>query len=216
MPSITKLKSQKNKKRVNLFIDNSFAFGLSLDEVFKNNLSVGQKLSKSDIDKLFFKSNFEKLYNKALNLLSYRPRSKKEIEFYLKKNLFKSKVIDGKLKEKMRIKIINQLEKLKYIDDLKFSQWWVKQRLEFRPKGKRILKAELFQKGIDKDIIESVLDQVDDNKLLKLAQKVVNKKFNLYKSLPKLKLKKKLYDHLIRRGFDYKTAKTVIDEIMEK
>lgn len=85
MPIITKLKAQKNKNRVNLFLDNKFAFGLSLNEVVKLGLAVGQELSQKEIEKIAFSSQLEKLYNKTLNLLSYRPRSEKEIRNYLRK-----------------------------------------------------------------------------------------------------------------------------------
>ena len=216
MPSITKLKIQKNKKRVNLFFDNQFAFGLSLNQVVKNGLAVGQKLTNKQTEKLFFSSQLEKLYNKVLNYLSYRPRSKKEIRDYISKNCLKTPAIASDLRQKIQAKVFKKLEKQKLIDDEKFALWWLEQRLTYRPKGKRLLKAELYNKGVDKEIIDSLTALITPSKEKKAAQQIINKKLKLYKNLAKLKLKQKLFSHLARRGFDFQIAQNAIDEAVEK
>lgn len=216
MPSITKLKIQKNKKRVNVYLDGKFAFGLGLDEVVKKGLSVGQQLTDSQVEKLFFSSQLEKLYNKTLNFLSYRPRSEKEIKDYLRKNFTKLTTAVGQLGKKIQVRILAKLKKQKLIDDYKFASWWIEQRLTFKPRGKRLLKAELFKKGVDKEIINQTLATIDSQQLTILARKIVNKKKRLYQQLPKLELKQKLFSHLARRGFDFEIIKNVIDEILEK
>jgi len=217
LPTITKLKSQKNKSRVNLYLDGKFTFGLSLEEVVSQGLFVGQKLTEKELEKLFFSSQLEKLYHRTLNFLSYRPRSEKEITDYLKKNLKGNlstlHAIAGKVERKIQSKILKKLKKLKLLDDFKFASWWIEQRLRFRPKGKKILKLELLQKGVDQKIIDSQISQINQ---INAAKKIINKKLKLYKSLPKLKLKQKLFSHLARRGFEFPLIKKVVDEEMQK
>jgi regulatory protein len=216
MPIITKLKSQKNKNRVNVFLDGKFSFGLSLDEVLKNKLSKGMELGSEFLEELYFQSQFEILYQKVLNFLSYRPRSEKEVIDYLKKRLYKLKKSAPGLENKAMDKVLKKLYKNNLLDDMQFARWWVEQRLNFKHKGKGMIKLELYKKGIDRKIVEKVLARIDDAKLKSMAQAITGKKIKLYNKLPEFKLKKKLYEHLKRRGFSYKIIKSVIDEALEK
>ncbi len=109
--------------------------------------------------------DLEKLLIKALNLLSYRPRSESEMRFRL-----------GRLKPEKPIleQVISLLYQDKLLNDAEFAKWWVGQRLEFRPRGNRALSSELMQKGIDRKIIAEVLPSTEAEK--KLAQKLLSKK----------------------------------------
>lgn len=98
----------------------------------------------------------EKLLSRALNSLSYRPRSIAEI------------------RQRGLEAVIPKLIELDLLDDQKFAEWWVDQRRTFRPRGNIALKTELIQKGIDREIIASVLLTKDQE--LDLAQKLLAKK----------------------------------------
>lgn len=216
MPIITKLSSQKNQKRVNLFLDNKFAFGLTLNEVLKHNLAVGKNLTNLQVEQLFLSSQEEEIYQKTLNFLSFRPRSEKEIKDYLSKKLTKKKITDEQLIQSIKEKIISHLKDQKLVDDDAFTNWWLEQRLTFKPKGKIALRVELLKKGIDKEIIEQALLTIDNQQLVSLAKKLVEKKIRLYQCLPIFKLKQKLISFLLRRGFDFHLSKTIIDEMVKK
>ena len=69
---------------------------------------------------------------------------------------------------------IPKLIELDLIDDKKFAAWWVDQRVRLNPRGNIALKAELMQKGIDREIIASVLLTKDQE--IDLAQKLLAKK----------------------------------------
>lgn len=151
---------------------------------------------------------FEKFYNRTLHFLSYRPRSEKEIKGFLEK-----------IRANITIssKILQKLQQHKLIDDEKFAKWWVEQRMEFRPEGHWVLKTELRQKGISDEIIEKILGN-EEIKILgdEGLKKLVEKKLQRYKGLPKQEIYKKLGDFLQRRGFRWEIIKKVIDEALEK
>lgn len=216
MPQVTSLKLQKNKKRVNVYLDEKFAFGLDLETVTAFGLNQGQILTQHQVEKLFFDSFFGKLYNRTLNFLSYRPRSEKEVKDYLYKKLYKLKEIDQIFKEELKEKILEKLKKQKLLDDFEFTSWWVNQRLDFKFFGQQRLRAELMTKGIKKEIIESVLAKIDQEKLLDLAKKLLQKKKRLYRKLDPKKLKEKLIGHLKRRGFSWEIMKTAIDDCLSE
>ncbi len=90
----------------------------------------------------------QKLISRALNLLSYRPQSAAEMKLKLRRSGADPVTIN------QTIEALIQQGKL---DDLKFAQWWVEQRVNFKPKGNRALKFELMQKGIAQEIIQQVL-----------------------------------------------------------
>lgn len=210
MPQITKLKSQKNKKIVNVFLDGKFSLGLSLDEIVKKGLTVGQVLTNSQVEQLFFASLFEKVYFRVLNFLSFRPRSKKEVVDYLDKKL------PPDFSCKIKLKILKKLKEQKLLDERQFALWWLDQRLTFNPKGKKLLSLELRQKGIDQETINEVIAEIDEAQLEKQAKKILEKKIKLWQNLPPKEQKHKLMNQLLRRGFDWQLTKKVIDEFMQK
>lgn len=216
MPQITSLTLQKNKKRVNVFFDGKFAFGLKLETVTSLGLNKGQVLTNAQVKKLFFDSFFEKLYNRVLNYLSYRPRSEKEVKDYLYKKFYQLKKLDSSFKEKLKEKILKKLKKQELLDDLEFSTWWIGQRLDFKFFGKRRLRGELMAKGIKEEIIDRVLGEISQEKLLKLAKRLLQKKKKTYKKLDPQKLKEKLIGHLQRRGFSWEIIKIAIDDFFAK
>jgi len=204
VPQITRIKVQKNKKRVNIYLDGEFTFGLDGDNFLKAGLKVGQKLTQKQIDDLVFKNEFQKLVDRTLRLISRRPRSEKEIRNYLKKKKSRPKIIE---------EVVKKLNQLKQIDDSEFAQWWVEQRTTFRPRGKFGLTMELRQKGVDKEIIKKAIEKVDE---LPLAKKLAEKKTKAYKNLPREKRYQKMSAYLARRGFSWEIIKKVVAKFLKE
>ncbi|MBU1084758.1 MAG: regulatory protein RecX [Candidatus Beckwithbacteria bacterium] len=127
--------------------------------------------------------DLERLKNKTLKLLSYRPRSISEIKFCLKRLEYATPAL---INQTIEYFIDSGL-----LDDQKFAEWWVDQRTTHRPKGNIALKSELLQKGIDDSIINSVLLDFDQEQ--ELAKKLLEKK--------KITDKQKAYKYLYSRGF---------------
>lgn len=153
--------------------------------------------------------DFEGFYNKALKFLSYRPRSEKEIRDNLRKKKASDSIIDL---------IIKKLQEQKFLNDREFAKWWIEQRTLVKPTGKRLIKIELSKKGIDKDLIDEIFDNVENlvQNELELARKLVQRKINKYKGLDRQKIYRRLGGFLSRRGFDYDTIKKAIDEFTSK
>ena len=198
MAKITGLKLQKrNKNRVNVYLDGEFAFGLS--RIVAAWLHTGQELSDEKIAELKAQDDVEVALQRALNFLSYRPRSEKEVRQNLTKHKYDQVVID---------EIIERLVRGKLVDDTNFAELWVENRSEFRPRGGRMLRSELRQKGITDNVIEDVLSDLDETNL---ALKAARKKARRYRDLEREEFRKKLYGFLARRGFQY----GAISEVME-
>src|SRR3990172_716848 len=91
MNQITDIVQQKkDPKRVNIFLDGKFAFGISLESKIVNHLKIGEQLTAEKVQNLIFSDQVERLYDKAIKFLSYRPRSEKEIRDNLLQKLWKT------------------------------------------------------------------------------------------------------------------------------
>lgn len=146
--------------------------------------------------------DYQKLLNAAFRFISFRPRSEKEIKDFLQKKLKKKKTYTPM----MVGKVMDRMTELGYVDDAKFVTWWVEQRSQHRPKGKRALVEELRRKGVSVRLIETfpVLDEKQ------LAWQAIEKKLLHWKHLSTLEKKKKMYDFLGRRGFSFEAIDAVI------
>lgn len=152
----------------------------------------------------------QKLYDKALRFLSFRPRSTFEIQAFLKKH--QASVDQEK-------EILKKLKDLNFLNDEEFVNWWIDQRQTFKPKGLRVIKIELKQKGIAKDMVEKVIGG-NQEKLEKLetaqAKTLAQKRATRYQNLPREEFIAKMERFLLSRGFDWDLTKTVIDELLKK
>ncbi|MBI4067221.1 regulatory protein RecX, partial [Candidatus Gottesmanbacteria bacterium] len=147
-----------------------------------------------------------------LKLLSFRPRTKKEITTRLHGLVLKKGITN-----KVLDKVILDLEEKNLINDREFVSWWITQRETFRPKGTRLLKIELRQKGIDSNIIEEVLEERQSGpNQFEQALALAQKRYTKISSLPTLKVKEKIVGLLGRRGFSYDIIYEVIDTLFKK
>jgi regulatory protein len=153
--------------------------------------------------------DFEKFYKSAIRFLSFRPRSEKELKDYLTK-----KECDPLISRR----IVDSLTRDKFLNDEEFVRWWVEQRTILKPKASRIIKYELKQKGISRELIDNFYENEEEStsdfdKALKLAEK---KMVRLGKIEDKRKIYEKLGRFLASKGFDWDTIKEVIDRSLSK
>nr|AKQ03478.1 regulatory protein RecX [uncultured Microgenomates bacterium Rifle_16ft_4_minimus_38077] len=206
MPSITSIKPQKSKKRVNIYLDDKFGFGLDLENFMKLGLRVEQELSDKEIKIILKKAEFQKASDKLLRYATLRPRSEKEFRNWLKKH---------KVHESLHRELFDRLKRLELIDDKVFAKWWIGQRLQFKFKSKRELENELQIKGIDRNITEDVLSEVNIDEV-KIAKGLLNKKKYRWEKLPKHEAREKMSEFLGRKGFGWGIIKIIIDDVLEK
>lgn len=209
---------RKNPHRYNIFLDGKFAFGADEDTVVKFRLVPGKEIQPPMLDKILFEAEVGKLMGRMYNLLTMRLRSEKEIRDYIRKLNFKKKVKDQEEISSVVIELlIENLKNKGLINDEAFARAWVESRRRSKQKGVNVLKSELFQKGIDREIIEEVtrvgsLESSEEQ----LAKETLEKKLKIWKNLSALEFRKKATEFLIRRGFNYSIAKEVVDNYLQK
>ncbi|MEJ2210918.1 MAG: RecX family transcriptional regulator [Anaerolineae bacterium] len=195
---ITGLKYQKkNPDRVSVYLDGRFAFGLPA--IVAARLKMGQVLSDAEVEALQAEGNEEKEYNRALDYLSYRPRSRREIDLYLQKRGVPEAQIGA---------ILSRLERASLLDDEAFAHFWVENRERFRPRGLRALRYELRNKGVSDEIIDLALESVDTQES---AYRSAAKKARQLDGQDRQTFYRKMIGFLSRRGFAYEVARQAAD-----
>ena len=196
MPIISALEIQRTDPgRVNVYLDGAFAFGASSEIILGHSLTLGRELSDEEVAGLRQADAEERAYAAALNFLSFRPRSRREIEDYLRR-----KKIDGD----MAATVLERLERLRLVDDQAFAQFWVENRQTFRPRGTRALRLELRQKGLGSEVIDQALEDLGDEE--GLAYQAGLRKARAFSALDEREFFRKMVPFLQRRGFSYEVA----------
>src|SRR3989339_531746 len=142
--------------------------------------------------------------SKALSLayfyLKFRPRTEQEIVRYLEKKSIRFHFSEVVIKT-----TIETLKEQGFINDKKFVELYVENRILLKPKGIFLLRYELAKLGIAKDLIEEYFStsQTED---LTLAEDVLRRRINTYAALDSKTRFKKAVSFLLRRGFSYDIA----------
>ncbi len=129
--------------------------------------------------------------------LNYRPRSAYEVAAKMKKNGFSEQVIS---------QTVAYLKTTGQINDQQFARLWTESRLK-KPFGIRRIRMELQHKGIDPDIIASILDDAEQNHpQCAAAVDLAKKRLSYYQGLDAVTRRRRLYQYLVRRGFSASAA----------
>ena len=187
---ITDLKiDRRNNGRVGVYLNGQFAFSMNL--IDSAGLKIGERLSNEKIVSLKKEHDVYKAYSRALHYLSFRPRSQLETIQYLNDKGFSDSTINA---------VVDRLIEKTYLNDISFARFWVNSRKKNKPKARSLIRQELVQKGIEPDIAEAELAEMDDGET---ARKIVHSKLNRWSRLDPEELKKKVVNYLKTRGFKY-------------
>lgn len=202
---ITALKAQaRNPNRVNVYLDGEFAFGLVKIEAIR--LRLGQELDEAAVERLRQADDEAQAYERALKLLSTRPRSEAEVRQKLREHKIADATIDA---------VVAHLRRAGLVDDNAFANYWVENRTTFRPRSQRLLKAELKRKGVTGEALDQAVAGANDaESAYTLAEKRC--RTATVAALPYPEFRRKLGDYLARRGFDYEVIEPILERLWKE
>ena len=199
---ITALEPQvTNPERINVFVDGRFLLGVNASVVFQMGLEPEQELEPAQLVELQSEAGLQQAVDRAYNFLSYRPRSREEVRRYLRRKETPPETIEAALA---------RLDRLDLINDHSFASFWVESREQFSPRGARALKNELRMKGVEREVVEEMIDdEKDEERALRAGRK---------KALPLVRIssmdfatfRARLGSFLQRRGFGYEVSTRTI------
>jgi regulatory protein len=210
--TITKIQRIRGKRaQYGIYLDGSLALELSDWTIGKFGLRTGDNLDEQTVDKLKSAEAETRAKNTAINYISYRPRSSKEVTFHLTRKGFEQECAEN---------VTRHLQSVKMIDDNRFAYAFVRDRLKRKPTGQALLHQQLLAKGIssataDKVLTELISPQSQQASALQAAKRKIQFTQHLTKKIDTEKQKKRILDFLLRRGFSYeialKTIRTTLD-----
>jgi regulatory protein len=168
------------------------------DTLIQHTLSKNKTISKKEFDRIMEDLAFNKNFNRTIQYLKYGMRSVFEIRKYLK--------------EETHIeKIIFKLQQLGYVDDGRLAR--LKMDYYYRQgKGPNYIRQKLLQIHIENSIIEAVMQEYKENEQINIIEKQIDQASKQNKILPVAKQKQKIYQKLLRNGFDSSTILSILNK----
>lgn len=190
---ITGITPQKHSKhRVSVYVDHTYAFSLDEVDLVRLGLKTGRQMTEQDIAACNVESNFSKAKAKALDALSHRAMSTKELRDKLLEKGFDDSIADM---------TVDDLTDLGYLDDTAFAALYAEQAMDGKGWGKRKVKYELLQKGVDGAVINEVLEAFDAPPYERMAELLQMKYGSL--DVSDRKQKERATRFLASRGYDF-------------
>lgn len=205
--TVTSIEPQKHATtRYSIFLDGSFAFGVGRDLLLESGLAKGEVLDQDRIDDILARDAIDRAVSTAMRALEQRMQTGRELRTRLLRKGFEPETIDS---------AIARLTDYGYLNDERFAELWIENRLAHRPRGKRMLEQELRQKGIDRQIVDETVAgmEIDDRAA---ALELARKRLKSVQGHPPDEQKKKLTGILARRGFDFGVIRTTLETVFEE
>ncbi len=187
---------------IKLYIDGALALRLTPLVAAGAGLVLGRYLSDEDLVRLQSDNEFRSTLDAALNYLSFRARSSKEIRDYLNKREAPPEVAEA---------VMARLRELRLIDDASFAQKWVEERKRLSPRGSMALRQELRRKGIAAETVEESLPEDDPEEAYRLA---VRRAAHLDRSDWQA-FRRRLGSYLLRRGYSYEIVGPIVARLLD-
>ncbi len=233
MDTITALNADPHDpNKVHIFVDGKHALVVSIDVASSERLVVGQPCPPGRLERIYAAEQQQQVYEFALTFLSYRPRSAREVEQRLRKKGYSPVQIEA---------AISRLQRQGYVDDRAFARFWIDNRQTFSPRGPRLLRSELRQKGVSQEVVDEALASYRDDQAQEAEQAaeiasiyniqddepapgtdeaaalaLARKRLRLLSNLDPITQKRRLSGFLARRGYGYDTIDLVLKRLLTK
>ena len=203
---VTDVTPQKNNNhRVSVFVDNEYAFSLDGADSLAMGIKPGRELTKEDIEKCKWECNYTKARDKALDVLSRKPISQKDLAKKLLEKGYDAEVSD---------KVIAELSDLGYVNDFDYAALFL-EHCRTKMWGTKKIKYEMKQKGIPDSIISDILSDYEEYSLEEEITAMIISKYS-GDDFSDMKTKAKVTRYLASRGFDFSMIDRCIRKAMEE
>jgi regulatory protein len=203
---------QKDKNRINVMVDGKYRFSLDIFQYADLGIKVGKEYTEEELIELETESQFGKLYTRTLEYCLMRPHSAKEVRDYLYRKTRTTRTrqrTTGEIVERPGVpvavaeRVFARLVEKGYVDDEKFTRYWIENRSQLKGASRRKLQLELRAKGVDSSTIVRIMAESERSDSDEIA-KVIAKKQRLYPD------RQKFIQYLMRQGFRYDDITTAL------
>ena len=186
-------KYELTKKNIyNVYLSNGEVLELNGKVITDNELLIKKEIDNELYDKLKRDNTICMLMDTSVKYIDRRLRSIKELKDYLKNKEEDTIIIE---------EVIDKLIDNKYLDDDRFTKAFIKDKLNFTNWGDYKIKNELKRLGVNEEIIYNNISNIDNNIYYERISKIIDKDISTNKKYNGIKLKNKIYNHLLNLGY---------------
>ena len=199
---------KKDARNVIIHFDNNEVLFLSVDIFYKSGLRKNDDISDDRFSSLIKENRLFHIKQRAFRYLGRRQHSTSELRIKLKQKGYETELIND---------VLDDLKQKNYLDDTKFANMFVEEKIKLKLWGEQKLRSELIKKGIKTEIISDVLRNIiSDEDKLNNAMTVAEKKYDILKNrnVENDVIKSKLMAFLKSRGYNYDVIKEVCDVLI--
>lgn len=192
------------KSKVRVYIDDEYAFLLYRKDIEEFGLKEGNEIIYDVYEKILTDTVYRRSKQKALAILKFMDRTELELRRKLSDAEYPKKIID---------RTISYVIEYGYLNDERYALAYIRARMN--TKSKLVIRTELLQKGISKDLTERILeeeyeqDEIGEDAEMTALRKAIAKKTKSVEDL-NMEDKRKLMAALYRKGFDIGKIKQVL------
>lgn len=196
-------KYELTKKNIyNVYLSNGEILELNGKVITDNELLIKKDIDNELYNKLKRDNTICILVDTSVKYIDRRLRSIKELKDYLKNKEEDTTIIE---------EVIDKLIDNKYLDDDRFTKAFIKDKLNFTNWGDYKIKNELKRLGVNEEIIYNNMINIDDNIYYERINKIINKDISTNKKYNGIKLKNKIYNHLLTLGYSKEKVISIIN-----
>ncbi len=197
----------KRRNKVEVTFNDSTTVMISPETLMKHNLSRGKECTEEEIEDIRREDERIRARIQAVKYASVRVVSKAQLKRHLLKKGFSDESVDA---------VVARLDEKGFIDDTRFAQLFIKDRMKLKPAGPRKLAADLRKRGVERHIIEEAVAPWEDlDTQREVARSLAEKKINTLQRYDQKKQRRKLYAYLERRGFDQTVIGDITREVLD-
>lgn len=200
---ITGIKKQKyNGERYNIYIDSKFSFSASDEDIVKYSLTEEMKIESEELESLIKKCEETKAYSYALNLLSIKDYTSKDIKTKLKLKQYSDQTIQS---------VLSRLESYDFVNDEKYVKKYIDYSLNIKKTGKNKILFDLQNKGIKSSDIKSI--EIDEDIQYSNAYNLALKKIKSINN--NTRIEDKVFRYLLSKGYDFDLIRKVLRNLFD-
>ena len=197
-----KLTYKKGKQdKIHISVDGEYSF--TVDETYFLSMGIwnGKDVDSDELEEIKQTVSVRRAYNYAVNLLSRRDHSERELMTKLTQKGYSDGAEEA----------IRKLRDGGYVSDERFARLYVRELQTFKKYGKRRIEQELYRKGVDREIISEVLEETDfdESDLVSLIERKYGRYLGDEKGIAKT------INGLLRMGYSYGEIRNALREINE-
>ena len=207
MPIITRIAEQKRRpNRRNVYLDGTFAFGCSFNVIARFRLREGMTLTPEQVRLIELGEVRQECFDRAMAYVGSRMHSRMELARKLNRREYGPAVVEA---------VLEELARMGYVNDEQFALSKVRSIATHKHHGKRRAAIELLKAGVKGEAARRALEEVyDAQDSVAAARQLAEKKSASLRKLEPMVARRRLVGMLQRRGFDYESIRSVVDELL--